>query len=44
MKTYSFLFADDRLITAEEYEDMEYITRKLIEEYKKWDLNTSLKK
>jgi len=29
---YSMLFADDQLLIAQDYEDLEYMTRKLIEE------------
>lgn len=32
------LFADDKLLVAEDYEDLEYMTRKLMEKYEKWDL------
>ena len=30
---YSMLFADDQLLIAQDYEDLEYITRNLIDEY-----------
>jgi len=30
---YSMLFADDKLLIAQDYEDLEYMTRKLINEY-----------
>ena len=30
---YSMLFADDQLLIAQDYEDLEYMTRKLIDEY-----------
>jgi len=30
---YSMLFADDHLLIAQDYEDLEYITKKLIDEY-----------
>jgi hypothetical protein len=33
MTIYSMLLADDQLIIAQDYEDLEYMTRKLIEEY-----------
>jgi hypothetical protein len=29
-------FADDQLIIAQDLDDIEYLTRKLIEQYKKW--------
>jgi hypothetical protein len=35
---YSMLFADNQLLIAQEYEDLEYRTRKLIEEYEVWGL------
>ena len=30
---YSMLFADDQLLNAQDYEDLEYMTRKLIDDY-----------
>jgi len=30
---YSVLFADDQLLIAQDYEDLEYMTRKLRDEY-----------
>lgn len=41
---YSLQFADDQLILAQDIEDIEYITRKLIEEYKKWGLQVNKNK
>ena len=35
---YSMLFADDELLIAQDYEDLEYMTRKLIDEYELWGL------
>jgi len=32
----SMLFADDQLLIAQDYEDLEYMTRKLIDEYELW--------
>ncbi|PSN54763.1 hypothetical protein C0J52_20223 [Blattella germanica] len=32
------------LLIAEDYEDIEYMTRKLVAEYEKWGLNINLKK
>ena len=32
MTTYSLLFADDQLLIAKYYEDLEYMTKKLIDE------------
>jgi hypothetical protein len=41
---YSVLFADDQLLIAEDYEDLEYMTRKLIDEYELWSLKLNVKK
>jgi hypothetical protein len=41
---YSMLFTDDRLIIAQDYEDLEYVTRKLIDEYELWGLKLNVKK
>ena len=41
---YSMLFADDQLLIAQEYEDLEYKTRKLIDECELWSLKLSFKK
>ena len=41
---YSVLYVDDQLLIAEDYEDLEYMTRKLIEEYELWGLKLSVKK
>ncbi|KAJ4449978.1 hypothetical protein ANN_01385 [Periplaneta americana] len=41
---YTLSFGDDQLIIAQDYEDKEYMTRKLIEEYNKWDLKINLEK
>lgn len=35
---YTLVFADDQLLIADDYEDMEYMIRKLKEEYNKWGL------
>ena len=37
------LFADDQLLIAQDYEDLEYMTRKLIE-YELWGLKLNVKK
>ena len=42
--TYSLIYADEQLIIAEEYEDTGYMTRKLIEELRKWGKNVTLEK
>ncbi|XP_030766854.1 uncharacterized protein LOC115890691 [Sitophilus oryzae] len=41
---YTLCFADDQIILAQDYEDLEYMTRKLIEKYNKWGLEVNLKK
>jgi len=40
---YSMLFADDQLLIAQDYEDLEYMTRNLIEEYEMWGLKLNIK-
>ena len=41
---YSLLFADDQLLIAQDCEDLEYMTRKLIDEYELWGLKLNVKK
>ena len=41
---YTFLFVDDQVLITQEYEDMEFMVRKLLEEYEKWGLKMNLKK
>ena len=36
---YTLCFADDQVVVAQDYHDMEYMTRKFIEEYKLWGLS-----
>ena len=36
MTIYSMIFAGDQLLIAQDYEDLEYMTRKLIDEYELW--------
>ena len=38
------LFADDQLQIAQDYEDLEYMTRKLTDEYELWGLKLNVKK
>jgi len=38
------LFADDQLLIAQDYEDVEYMTRKLIDEYELWGLKLYVEK
>ena len=41
---HSMLFADDQLLIAQDYEDLEYMRRKLIDEYELWGLKLNIKK
>jgi len=41
---YSLNFADDQLLLAQDHDDMEYMARKLKEEYEKWGQAINLKK
>ena len=41
---YTMLFADDQLLIAQDYEDLEYMTKKLIDEYELWGFKLNLKK
>ena len=41
---YSLIFADDQVLLAQGYDDMEYMARKLKEEYEKWGLTINLEK
>ena len=41
---YSVLFADDQLLITQFYEDLEYMTRKLIEENDFWGLQLNVVK
>jgi hypothetical protein len=41
---YTLHFADDQLIIGQDLDDNGYLTRKLIEEYKKWGLENNLDK
>jgi hypothetical protein len=41
---YSLLFAHDQLLIAQDYEDLEYMTRKLIDKYELWGLKLNVKK
>jgi len=35
---YSLNFADDQVLLAQDHDDMEYMARKVKEEYEKWGL------
>ena len=41
---YSMLLADDQLLIAQDYEDLEYVTKKLTDEYELWGLKLIVKK
>ena len=41
---YSMLFADDQLLITHDYEDLEYMTRELIEQYEVWGLKLNVEK
>ena len=41
---YTLQFADDQVVLAEDKEDLEYMTRKLIKTYEKWGLDMNLNK
>ena len=43
MTLYSMLFADDQLIIAQDDEDLEYMTRKLIDDYELRGLKLNIK-
>jgi hypothetical protein len=38
------VFADDQLLIAQIYEELQYMTRKLIDEYELWGLKLNVKK
>jgi hypothetical protein len=44
MYVYSLSFAEDQVLLAQNHDDMEYMVRKLKEEYKKWELAINLEK
>ena len=39
---YIMLFADDELLIAQDYEDLEYMTKKLIDGYELWGLKLNV--
>jgi hypothetical protein len=41
---YSLNFADDQVLLAQDHDDMEFMVRKLKEEYEKWGLAINLEK
>ena len=44
MYVYSLSFADDQVVLAQDHDDMEYMARKLKEEYEEWGLTINLEK
>jgi len=43
-QVYSLNFADDHVLIAQDHDDMEFMARKLKEEYEKWGLTMNLEK
>ena len=41
---YSMLFADAQLLIAQNYEELQNMTRKFIDEYELWGLKLNVKK
>lgn len=41
---YTLSFADDQIVLAQDMEDLEYMTRKLVEEYEGWGLEVNMSK
>lgn len=41
---YTLCFADDQVVIAQDRDDLNYMTRKLVEEYKKWGLEVNVGK
>ena len=41
---YTLLFTDNQVLITQEYENMEFIVRKLLEEYEKWGLKRKFEK
>ena len=41
---YTLCFADDQIVVAQDEEDADYMTRKLVEEYRKWGMDVSVSK
>jgi len=41
---YSLNFADDQVSIAQDHDDMEFMARKLKEEYEKWGITINLEK
>lgn len=40
---YTLSLADDQLVITADYANIEYMTKKLIEEYKRWGLKINIK-
>lgn len=41
---FTLCFADDQVVISQDHDDAEYMTRKLVEEYRKWGLEVSVRK
>ena len=41
---YSLNFADDQVLIVQDHDDMEFMARKLKDEYEKWGLTMNLEK
>ncbi|XP_045462483.1 uncharacterized protein LOC123672426 [Harmonia axyridis] len=41
---YTLSFADDQIVIAQDVDDLNYMTRKLVEEYAKWGLEVNIQK
>lgn len=41
---FTLCFADDQVVLAQDYEDLAYMTRKLVEEYEIWGLEVNISK
>ena len=41
---YTLCFAEDHVVLARDHNDLEYMTRKLIEEYRRWGLEVNIGK
>lgn len=41
---YTLCFADDQVVVAQDYDDLNYMARKLVEEYSEWGLDVNFEK
>jgi len=44
LKYFGNMITNDWLLIAQDYEDLEYVTKKLIDEYELWGLKLNVKK